>query len=72
MPIGVLWLRRDTLLTISSPIKIVGNRWYYSDDVYINICATYYELVGRHGYIRSFNNIHDAINGALFQVRFSS
>lgn len=57
---------------INKPIKIEDNRWYYSDDVYINICAGYYELVGRHGYIRSFNNMHDAIDGALFQVRFSS
>lgn len=56
----------------NNPIKIEGNRWYYSDDVYINICAGYYELNGRHGYIRSFNNIYAAINGALFQVRLSS
>nr|DAQ29199.1 MAG TPA: hypothetical protein [Caudoviricetes sp.] len=57
---------------INKPIKIVGNRWYYSDDVYINVRAGYYELNGRHGYIRSFNNMYDAIAGALFQVRFSS
>ena len=72
MPIGTLWLRKGIMLTISSPIKVVDNRWYYSDDVYINICIGYYELVGRHGYIRSFNNMYDAINGALFQVRYSS
>nr|DAR87202.1 MAG TPA: hypothetical protein [Caudoviricetes sp.] len=57
---------------IIKPIKITNNRWYYSDDVYVNICAEYYELVGRHGYIRSFNNIYDAINAAVFQVRSSS
>ena len=56
----------------NNPIKIVNNRWYYSDDVYVNVCAGYYELVGRHGYIRSFNNLLDAINAALFQVRFLS
>lgn len=54
----------------NKPIKIVGNRWYYSDDVYVNVCAGYYELIGRHGYIRSFNNLLEAINAALFQVRF--
>lgn len=62
----------DWRQAVNKPIKIVGNRWYYSDDVYINICAGYYELKGRHGHIRSFNNIYDAIDGALFQVRFSS
>lgn len=53
------------------PIKIDRNRWYYSSDVYINVCAGYYELIGRHGRIRSFNNLQEAINGAIFQVRFS-
>lgn len=56
----------------NNPIKIVGNRWYYSDDVYVNICAGYYELCGRNGYIRSFSDLRIAINAALFQVRFSS
>ena len=56
----------------NKPIKIDRNRWYYSDDVYINVCAGYYELVGKHGYIRSFNNLSIAIDAALFQVRFSS
>lgn len=57
---------------MNKPIKIEGNRWYYSDDVYINVCAGYYELVGKHGYIRSFNNLSIAIDAAMFQVRFSS
>lgn len=30
----------------NKPIKTVRNRWYYSDDVYINVCAGYYELWG--------------------------
>lgn len=59
-------------LTLTCPIKAEGNRWYYSDDVYIKICDGYYELVGRHGYIHSFNNMYGAINAAVFQVRFSS
>ena len=56
----------------NNPIKIVNNRWYYSDDVYINVCDGYYELVGKHGYIRSFSDLPSAINAALFSVRFSS
>lgn len=56
----------------NKPIKIDRNRWYYSDDVYINVCAGYYELVGKHGYICSFNNLSIAIDAAMFQVRFSS
>lgn len=56
----------------NSPIKIVGYRWYYSDDVYVNVCSGYYELVGKNGYIRSFSDLPTAINAALFQVRFSS
>jgi len=51
----------------NTPIKIVGNRWYYSDDV----CSGY-ELVGKNGYIRSFSDLPTAINSVLFQVRFSS
>lgn len=58
-------------MTISKPIKIADNRWYYSDNVYINVCAGYYELCGPHGYIRSFNNLEHAVNAAVFQVRFS-
>lgn len=56
----------------NKPIKIVRNRWYYSDDVYINVCARYYELCGAHGHIRSFSDLHTAIDAAVFQVRFSS
>lgn len=73
--VGLVWrqaVNHKIESTISCPIKAEGNRWYYSDDVYINICTGYYELVGRHGYIRSFNNMYDAINAAVFQVRFSS
>lgn len=55
----------------NNPIRIDGNRWYYSDSVYINVCAGYYELCGPHGYIRSFNNLPTAIDAALFQIRFS-
>ena len=55
----------------NKPIKIVRNRWYYSDDVYVNVCSGYYELVGKNGYIRSFSDLSAAINAALFQVRFS-
>lgn len=57
---------------MNKPIKIVRNRWYYSDDVYINVCAGYYELCGKHGYIRSFSDLPTAIDAALFRVRFSS
>ena len=56
----------------NKPIKIVRNRWYYSDDVYINVCAAYYEPCGAHGHIRSFSDLSTAIDAALFQVRFSS
>lgn len=58
-------------MNISKPVEIVGNRWYYSDNVYINICAGYYELFGPSGYIRSFINLEHAVNAAVFQVRFS-
>lgn len=50
------------------PIKIGRNRWYYSPNVYINVCAGYYELIGSHGYIRSFNNLQEAINGHSFRL----
>lgn len=56
----------------NKPIKIVRNRWYYSDDVYINVCAGYYELCEAHGHIRSFSDLSTAIDATLFQVRFSS
>nr|DAQ29340.1 MAG TPA: hypothetical protein [Caudoviricetes sp.] len=55
-----------------NPIKIVSNRWYYSEKVYINVCSGYYELIGPNGYIRSFTDIHTAINAAVFQVRINS
>lgn len=53
-----------------NPIKIDRNRWYYSKDVYINVCAGYYEVIGPCGYIRSFTNFNTAIDAAIFQVRF--
>ena len=52
------------------PIKIVGNKWYDSDNIYINVCAGYYEICGKHGYIRSFSNLIDAIEAARFNARF--
>lgn len=73
--VGLVWRHvviNKIELKISSPIKAEGNRWYYSDDVYISIHDGYYKLMGRHGYTRSFNNMYDAISAALFQVRFSS
>ena len=51
------------------PIKIDRNRWYYSKEVYLNVCSGYYELIGPNGYIRSFTDITTAINAAIFQVR---
>nr|DAY34423.1 MAG TPA: hypothetical protein [Caudoviricetes sp.] len=53
------------------PIKIDHNRWYYSKEVYINVCSGYYELIGPNGYIRSFTDINTAIDGAIFQARFN-
>ena len=58
-------------MNTKKPIRIVRNRWYYSDSVYINVCAGYYELCGPHGHIRSFNDLPTAINAALLQVRTS-
>lgn len=52
------------------PIKIDNNRWYYSKEVYINVCSGYYELIGPKGYIRSFTHLIAAIDAAIFQVRF--
>nr|DAW74926.1 MAG TPA: hypothetical protein [Caudoviricetes sp.] len=52
------------------PIKIDRNRWYYSKEVYINVCSGYYELIGPRGYIRSFTDPVTAIDAAIFQVRF--
>nr|DAS54735.1 MAG TPA: hypothetical protein [Caudoviricetes sp.] len=51
------------------PIKIDRNRWYYSKEVYLNVCSGYYELIGPNGYIRSFTDLSTAINAAIFQVR---
>lgn len=53
------------------PIKIDRNRWYYSKEVYLNVCSGYYELIGPNGYIRSFTNLSAAIDAAIFKVRFS-
>lgn len=58
-------------MSTKKPIRIDGNRWYYSDTVYINVCAGYYEVCGSHGHVRSFNNLSIAIDAALFQVRIS-
>lgn len=58
-------------MSTKKPIRIDGSRWYYSDSIYINVCAEYYELCGPHGYIRSLNDLPTAINGALFQIRLS-
>ena len=58
-------------MNIINPIRIVRNRWYYSDDVYLNVCAGYYELCGPHGHIRSFNDLPTAIDAALFHIRSS-
>ena len=55
-----------------NPIKIDRNRWYYSKDVYLNVCSGYYELIGRNGYISSFTDLRTAINAALFRVRLDS
>lgn len=52
-----------------NPIKIDGNRWYYSKGVYLNVCSGYYELIGPNGYIRSFTDLSTAIDAAIFQVR---
>lgn len=54
------------------PIKIDRNRWYYSNEVYLNVCSGYYELIGPNGHIRSFTDIITAIDAAIFQVRFGS
>lgn len=51
------------------PIKIHNNRWYYSEEVYINVCSWYYELIGPNGYIRSFTDLTTAIDGAIFKAR---
>nr|DAX24736.1 MAG TPA: hypothetical protein [Caudoviricetes sp.] len=55
-----------------NPIKIDRNRWYYSKDVYLNVCSGYYELIGPNGHIRSFTDLTTAINAAIFQVRLGS
>jgi len=55
-----------------NPIKIDGNRWYYSNETYLNVCSGYYELIGPNGYIRSFTDLTTAINAAIFQVRFGA
>lgn len=51
------------------PTKIHNNRWYYSKEVYINVCSGYYELIGPIGYIRSFTDLDTAIDAAIFYVR---
>ena len=53
-----------------NPIKIDGNHWYYSKDVYLNVCSGYYELIGPNGHIRSFTDLITAIDAAIFQVRY--
>ena len=35
----------------NKPIKIVRNHWYYSDDIYINVCAGYYENTATLGHL---------------------
>ena len=51
------------------PIKIHNNRWYYSKEVYINVCSGYYEMIGPNGHIRSFTDLITAIDAAIFRVR---
>lgn len=55
-----------------NPIKIDRNRWYYSKDVYLNVCSGYYELISHNSHIRSFTDLTTAINAAIFQVRLDS
>lgn len=58
--------------TNMNPIKIDRNRWYYSEDVYLNVCSGYYELTSHNNHIRSFTDLITAINAAIFQVRNDS
>ena len=51
------------------PIKKIRNRWYYSNNVYINVNSGYYELCKNGRFIRSYSSLYDAIEGAKFLVR---
>ena len=55
--------------TEMEPIKKIRNRWYYSDNVYINVNSGYYELCKNRRFIRSYSSLYDAIEGAKFLVR---